>query len=110
MKILLGALVIAAFSTQAFAKVDDGSDVPACHGVTDVCMAAQVSGVNNKNGKTVQGYQPGEHSRDGKGLWVDCVDKLAKGQPVEGVSGVSADSAKACLLGKRALHPSVKRK
>lgn len=109
MKILLGILIVAAFSTQAFAK-DDGSDVPACRGVTDVCMAAQVSGVNNKNGKTIQGYQPGEHSRDGKGLWVDCVEKLAKGQPVEGVSGVSADSAKACLQAKRVLHPSVKRK
>jgi hypothetical protein len=110
MKILLGALIVAAFSTPALAKVDDGSDIPACHGVADVCMAASVSAVNSKNGKTIQGYQPGEHNRDGKGLWIDCVGKLAKAQPVEGVSGVSAEAAKACLQGKRALHPSTSAK
>ncbi len=88
----------------AFAK-NDGSDIPACKGVTDVCMAAQVSATDSKTGKVMSGYQPGEHRRDGEGLWADCVAKLAQGKTVPGVTGVSQDSAKACQQAERAAHP-----
>lgn len=83
----------------------DGSDLPACKGVTDVCMAANVTAVDNKTGKTEHGYVAGEHARDGKGLWADCVAPLSKGKQVEGVTGVSADAAKACLAAEHAAHP-----
>jgi hypothetical protein len=95
------------FGSFAFAK-QDGSDIPACKGVTDVCMAANVSATDSKTGKAVQGYQPGEHKRDGEGLWVDCVHKLAKGETVAGVTGVSAAAAKACAVAERAAHPRKK--
>jgi hypothetical protein len=40
------------------------------------------------------GYIKGKH-KEGKGLFKDCMQKLANGEPVEGVS-VSADSISAC--------------
>ena len=89
--------------SSAFAK-HDGSDIPACKGVTDVCMAADVNATDSKTGKSVHGYEPGEHMRDGKGLWVDCVAKLAKGETVAGVTGVSKESATACLAAEKAAH------
>jgi hypothetical protein len=95
------ALFIA--GSMAYAK-NDGSDLPACKGVTDACMAASVSAKDSKSGQTVSGYQPGEHKRDGGGLWADCVHKLAKGQQVVGVSGVSQQAAKACLDAEKAAH------
>lgn len=54
------------------------------------------------------GYQPGEHNFDRKGLWGDCVVKLAKGQAVAGVTGVTgvtAAAAKACAQAERAAQP-----
>ena len=92
------------FTPLAFAK-NDGSDLPACKGVTDVCMAANVTGTDNKTGQTLHGYQPGAHKKDGEGLWVDCVAKLAHGQTVAGVTGVSQASAQACLQAEKAAHP-----
>ena len=103
--LIMGSLVI---STMAYAAKNDGSDVPACKGVTDVCMAANVSATDSKSGKAMHGYQPGEHSRDGEGLWVDCVQKLAKSLPVPGVTGVSAQAAQACLTADKAAHPRKK--
>jgi hypothetical protein len=35
------------FGSMALAK-NDGSDIPACKGVTDVCMAANVSATDSK--------------------------------------------------------------
>lgn len=99
---LFASLVMAA-GVSAFAK-NDGSDIPACKGVTDVCMAAQVSATDSKTGKEMHGYQPGEHKRDGEGLWIDCVAKLAKGQTVAGVSGVSQASAQGCMDAEKAAH------
>jgi hypothetical protein len=95
------------FGSLALAK-NDGSDIPACKGVTDVCMAANVTATDSKNGKTMNGYQPGEHKRDGEGLWADCVAKLAHGKTVAGVSGVTQASAKACLDAEKATHPRKK--
>jgi hypothetical protein len=87
----------------AFAN-HDGSDIPACAGVTDVCMKANVSAKDSKTGKEMHGYQPGEHKRDGEGLWVDCVAKLAQGKTVEGVTGVTQAAAKACLQAEKSAH------
>ena len=88
----------------AFAKMD-GSDVPACAGVTNVCMSASVSATDSKTGKQMNGYQPGEHKRDGEGLWADCVAPLAKGKTVAGVTGVTQAAAQACLTAFKAAHP-----
>jgi hypothetical protein len=109
MKKILVSSVIVFSSLAAFASHKDGSDVPACKGVTDVCMAANVTATDSKTGKPVTGYQPGEHRKDGKGLWADCVSKLAKGEPVEGVTGVSKESAKACQQAEKSAHPKTKK-
>jgi hypothetical protein len=58
-----------------------------------------------KSGKAMHGYQPGEHKRDGEGLWVDCVAAIAHGKTVAGVSGVSQSAAQACLNAEKAAHP-----
>jgi hypothetical protein len=89
------------FGGLAHAKMD-GSDIPECKGVTDVCMNANVSAKDSKTGKEMHGYQPGEHKRDGEGLWMDCVVPLAKGKSVNGVTGVSQSAAEACLKASRA--------
>jgi hypothetical protein len=96
------------FSGMAFAQMD-GSNLPACKGVTDVCMAANVSGTDSKNGKAMHGYQPGEHKRDGEGLWADCVAKLAHGKEVPGVTGVTQQQARACLDASKAARHTHKK-
>ncbi|MGZ3690623.1 MAG: hypothetical protein ACXVAX_03920 [Pseudobdellovibrio sp.] len=102
------AVILFALGSSAFAAANDGSDLPACKGVTDVCLAANVTATDSKTGKVEHGYVAGEHARDGKGLWADCVAPLAKGKTVEGVTGVSADAAKACLQAEKAAHPKRK--
>ena len=104
---IAGVLMVSGLQAFAVGK-HDGSDIPACAGVTDKCLAAQVTSVDSKTGKTMTGYIAGEPKRDGHGLWADCVEKLAKGQPVDGVTGVTADAAKACLAGERAAHSTKK--
>jgi len=85
---------------------NDGSDIPACKGVTDVCMTANVSAKDSKSGKVMNGYQPGEHRRDGEGLWVDCVGKRAHGIEVAGLSTpISQAAAQACVQAEKAAHP-----
>ena len=108
-KIALLISGIALIGTTAMANKHDGSDIPACQGVTDKCMSAQVTAVDKRTGKTVTGYIAGEHKFDGHGLWADCVSPLAKGKTVEGVTGVTADAAKACLEGEKATHPKKKK-
>jgi hypothetical protein len=104
-KILFLFAVSALFiSALAFAK-NDGSDLPACKGVTDVCMAANVSGTDSKTNVAQHGYQPGEHNRDGQGLWADCVAKIAHGKTVASVTGITQASAQACLAAQKAAHP-----
>jgi hypothetical protein len=68
----------------------DGSDIAACKGVTDVCMT--------------KGFEPGDHKKNGKGLWMECVHKLAKGETVEGVTGVSKESAQSCADAAKAMR------
>ena len=106
--ILTAFLINSTFAFAAGAK-HDGSDIPACKGVTDVCLAANVTATDSKTGQIEHGYVAGEHLRDGKGLWADCVGQLAKGKTVEGVTGVSQESAKACLTAEKAAHPPKKK-
>jgi hypothetical protein len=103
--LLIGLL---SFSAFAFANPNDGSDLPACKGVTDVCMKANVTFHDAKRNKDVTGYQYGEHQGDGHGLWIDCVDKIAKGGTADGVTGVSKQAAQACLDAEKAAHPHKK--
>lgn len=102
MKSVYCSLAIATLllSPSLFAKSKpDGSDLPACTGVTNVCMAANVT--DSKNGKT--GYLPGEW-KEKTGLWANCVAPLAKGKAVAGVSGVSQAAAQACLQAYQAAN------
>jgi len=99
----LTVLIFSLVSITAFAHGDDGSAYPACANVTPKCMAADVTGTTKK-GKTVKGYQPGMHGRDGEGLWMDCVEKLAHNQQVPGVTGVSASDAQACMKARHDAH------
>ena len=92
-----------ALSTVAYAAKNDGSDISACSGVTNVCMAAAVT--DAKTGKS--GYQPGEY-KEGTGLWANCVGPLAKGKQVPGVTGVSQQAAQACLTAYKAANPAKK--
>lgn len=104
--VLVGATV---FAVEARCEgKHDGSTLPACQGVVDKCLTAPVSAVDSRTGATVNGYTPGEHKYDHHGLWVDCVGQLAKSKPVEGVTGVSAASAQACLAAEKAAHPGRK--
>jgi hypothetical protein len=43
------------------------------------------------------GFHKGDHKKNGKGLWLDCMDKLKVGEAVPGVS-VSADKVAACKV------------
>lgn len=62
-------------------------DSPACSAAVKACEAA--------------GYEPGDHKKNGKGLWVDCIHAIAKGKTVAGVSVSQAD-AKACMEAAKA--------
>jgi hypothetical protein len=41
------------------------------------------------------GFKKGAHRENGKGLWIDCISKLKKGEAVEGVS-VTSEQINAC--------------
>lgn len=97
-KFILSILMILAFSkAMATDSVRDGSDIPSCRGVTDVCMKANVTSTDKKTGKTITGYTFGAHNASGTGLWADCVQPLSKGKPVKGVSGVTKEQAAQCM-------------
>jgi hypothetical protein len=78
MKLSVLALLLAVGS---FAYAEKPADLPQCASIAKSCEAA--------------GYQPGEHKKNGKGLWADCVHAIAKGKTVTGVTATQAD-AKAC--------------
>jgi hypothetical protein len=59
---------------------------PACTTIVGACEGA--------------GYHPGEHKKNGKGLWVDCVGAIAKGKTVAGVTNTQKE-ARACMKAKR---------
>jgi GH24 family phage-related lysozyme (muramidase) len=69
------------------AHAEKAVDAPACASLVKSCEAA--------------GFEPGEHKKNGKGIWVDCVGALAKGKTVAGVTASQAD-AKACAQAAKA--------
>lgn len=85
MKIFKSVLLVMFFglSVSAFANHEESD--PACAAIVTACKGA--------------GYEPGEHKKNHKGLWVDCVGKIAKGKTVEGVSNTK-EEARACMKAK----------
>lgn len=49
------------------------------------------------------GFEPGDHKKTGKGLWMDCVSKVAGGASIAGVSVPEAE-AKSCADAAKAVH------
>ncbi len=86
MKLGLIALV---FSLGTLAHAEHAKDLPQCASITKACEAA--------------GYAPGDHKKNGKGLWVDCVGAIAHGKSVAGVSATQ-DEAKTCAEAAKAEH------
>lgn len=79
MKKVLVLVLVSAVSLLGHAE-DVGKDHP-CHDVKMACEAA--------------GFAKGHHKHEGKGLWMDCVNKLKAGETVPGVT-VAADKIEAC--------------
>ena len=75
----------------SIAKADKATENPACANIAKACESA--------------GFMPGDHKKNGKGLWVDCVGAIAKGKAVAGVTA-TAEEAKAC----KASHKETKQK
>jgi hypothetical protein len=61
---------------------------PECSKVVGACKTA--------------GYEPGDHKKGGKGLFADCLGKVAKGDVVEGVAATK-EEAKACMQAIKAV-------
>lgn len=80
----LSLLTVSTLATSTFAKGDGGAlrNSPECAKVSAACEAA--------------GFKPGAHKEAGKGLWMDCIAPLAAGKTIDGVTGITADEAKAC--------------
>lgn len=75
-----------AISAQAEDKKEHKS-IPECESIVKACDAG--------------GFKPGMHKENGKGTWVDCVGKIAKGETVQGVTGVSKEDATKCLEARK---------
>ncbi len=73
-------LLIALLSISLNANADHHEGHHPCKEVKSACEAA--------------GFKKGAH-KDGKGLWKDCIDKVAKGETVPGVT-VSAEVVSSC--------------
>ena len=82
-------VVMLALSVASLAHAEKAKDLPQCASITKACEAA--------------GFEPGDHKKNGKGLWVDCVGALAHGKKVEGVTATQ-DEAKACADAAKAEH------
>jgi hypothetical protein len=67
--IVLCTVIALAFSSALHAEEMDSKHP--CHNIKTACEAA--------------GFVKGQH-KQGKGLWKDCMDKLAKGEAVPGVA------------------------
>lgn len=97
---LMSQLVLAQEPSAADKKVEAGTEMksegkklkhdeklailsgPECSKVSEACKAA--------------GFEPGEHKKTGKGLVIDCLKPLAKGDVVQGVTATK-EEAKVCL-------------
>lgn len=80
--VMTGALVL---STKSFAE--KAAELPECAGPVAACEKA--------------GFEPGEHKKNGKGLWVDCIGARAHDKAVAGVT-ISKEEAKTCADAKKA--------
>lgn len=87
MKAILFSLVM--ISSFAFANDEERghNKIPECSSVVTQCKAG--------------GFEPGQHKKTGKGLWIDCVAVAANGKEVPGVKITQAE-AKACLDARKA--------
>jgi len=62
-------------------KMKDLKNDPICKKIHDECKA--------------KGYEMGGHNKNGMGIMVDCIGKIAKGESIEGVT-VSKEEAENC--------------
>jgi hypothetical protein len=76
MKVIVSFLVLLSF-TPAFAQADKHP----CHVIKEACEKA--------------GFVKGGHKNGGKGLFVDCLGKIKKGESVPGVT-VKPEDIQAC--------------
>lgn len=93
MKTSLLVAAALALGSLANAQGTKAKDDPACANIVKACEGA--------------GFAPGDHKKGGKGLWADCVHKLAKGETVAGVTATQ-DEAKACQTAAKADHKANK--
>ena len=73
----------------SLAQAEKPKELPQCASIAKACEAA--------------GFHPGDHKKNGKGLWVDCVGAIAHGKTVAGVTATQ-DEAKACSEAAKAEH------
>lgn len=94
----MAALALIAVSSGAAvsAKADPAKNAPECAKVVAACEAPGAD------------FKPGAHKTSGMGLWIDCVRKLAKGETVPGVSGVTKEEAAKCLAEKKEIRKAKK--
>jgi hypothetical protein len=85
---VLTTLAILLMVAPAFANHEDSHP---CKAIRAACEGA--------------GFRPHEH-KSGKGLWLDCVDKIMKGETVPGVT-VAASDVDGCKA-KKAEHEAKK--
>lgn len=90
-KLSLLSLAVLASSLVAFSAAHAGETGP-CKQIKAACEAG--------------GYVKGNHKKNGKGLFVDCMKKIMAGEAVEGVS-VPADEVAACKA-KKEKHAAAK--
>ncbi|MBS1961403.1 MAG: hypothetical protein JST04_04245 [Bdellovibrionales bacterium] len=89
-KLSLLSLAVLASSLVAFSS-HAGESGP-CKQIKSACEAG--------------GYVKGNHKKNGKGLFVDCMKKIMAGESVEGVS-IPADEVAACKA-KKEKHAAAK--
>ena len=80
MKVFL-ILTLLACSTS-FADHKKAADIPECVSIAKSCETAN--------------FKEGDHKKNGRGLWLDCIGPISHGKTVEGVTGHSQGEAKKC--------------
>jgi hypothetical protein len=93
-KVLAVFSLFALLGTQLTFAADSPASLPECSKIVSACKA--------------QGYMHGSHQKNGKGLWVDCIGTIANGKTVSGVTGFTADDAKACEKAAKAQQQAQK--
>ena len=80
--ILSGLLISMSLGSVALAQADKHP----CAAIVKACKSA--------------GFVKGDHKKDGKGLYIDCVNKIVKGESVAGVTISNPDDIAACKVKK----------